>query len=314
MIGKVYVGVDVSKAKLDVCVEGGRAFVLENAPKKIVASLRRLLKEHAAAGLHVCYESTGVYGDALRDACWACGVAVSVLNAKQVRDWAKGSGQMAKTDKIDARVVCGFARAVGAPPCEAPAEWRALVRGLLKLREAFVQQRVLVLGHLEQTAEARFRKRLESEAARLDKQVGKLEAEMVAAVRSDADASEVMARMASVKGIGALTACSVIALVPEIGTLGRKRAAALAGLAPYADDSGTHSGERHIRAGRADLRRALYMPAVCAIRHNLILKAFYKGLRKRGKHAKVALTAVMRRLIILLDRIAGKPGFVPCAS
>lgn len=304
----------MSKAKLDVCVEGGRAFVLENAPAKIVISLRRLLKEHAAAELHVCYESTGAYGDALRAACWACGVAVSVLNARQVRDWAKGSGQMAKTDKIDARVVCGFARAVGVVAAQAPEEWRSLVRGLLKLREVSVQQRVLVLGHLEQTAEPRFRKRLESEAARLDRQIGKLEAEMVAAVRSDVGAAQVMARMTTVRGIGELTACSVIALVPEIGTLGRKRAAALAGLAPYADDSGTHSGERHIRAGRADLRHALYMPAVCAIRHNQILKTFYKGLRNRGKHAKVALTAVMRRLIILLDRIAGKTDFVPCVA
>jgi len=304
----------VSKAKLDVCVEGGRAFVLENAPAKIVVSLRRLLKERAAAELHVCCESTGAHGDALRDACRACGAAVSVLNARQARDWAKGSGQMAKTDKTDARVACGFARAVGAVAAQAPAEWRSLVRGLPKPREVSVQQRALVLGHLERTAEPRFRKRLESEAARLDRRIGKLEAEMVAAVRSGAGAAQVMARMTAVKGVGELTACSAIALVPEIGALGRKRAAALAGLAPCADDSGTHSGERHIRAGRADLRHALHMPAVCAIRHNRILRAFYKGLRNRGKHAKAALTAVMRRLIILLDRIAGKTDFVPCVA
>lgn len=314
MNGKVYVGVDVSKAKLDVCIEGGRAFVLENVPAKIVASLRRLRKEHAAAELHVCYESTGVYGDALRDACWACGIAVSVLNAKQVRDWAKGVGQMAKTDKIDARTVCRFARAVGVVPAQVPEEWRTLARGLLKLRTVFVQQKILVQGHLEQTTEPWIRRRLEAEAARLEKRIGQLEAEMVAAVRSDTGAMEVVDRMASVKGVGALTACSVIALVPEIGTLGRKRSAALAGLAPIADDSGTYSGTRHIRAGRADLRRVLYMPSVCAIRHNPVLRAFYGRLRKRGKPAKVALTAVMRRLIILLDRIAGRPDFMPCAA
>lgn len=314
MSEKVYIGVDVSKAALDVRVEGGRAFVLDNAPKAIEKSLKRLVKENPGKALHVCYESTGVYGDALREACWDAKVTVSVLNAKRLRDWARSYGVLAKTDKIDARMICKYARERGAEPAVPPAQWLQSLRGLYRVREAFVQEKVVACGHLEQIGDKAMRKRLEREVARLDREIAGLEAEMVAVARSDARASDLMVRMTGVKGVGELTACVVIALVPELGTLGSKRVASLAGLAPHPDDSGKQSNPRHIREGRSDLRRHLYMPALAAIRHNKILRDFYTALKEKGKASKVALVAVMRRLIVLLEKIAGNPGFVPSAA
>jgi len=304
---KVYVGVDVSKGKLDVCVEGGRPCVVRNCPSAIRQKLRALASGHG--DIHVCFESTGVYGLALLECCHEQGVKVSQINARRVRQWAEGVGVNAKTDEIDARVLCRYGRDVGPPPATRPEPWKRELRELRDLRDGWVGDKVRLEGRLEQASSKRAAGELRREISRLERKIKSLDAEMAGLFK--ANEPSVFARMTSVKCVGATTACLVVAAMPEIGTLGPKRAAMLAGVAPHTRQSGGAEMPGHIGGGRMAARNALYMSAVSGIRHNPVFKAVYKGLVARGNPPRHAITAVMRKLMELLERIAADPGFTP---
>ena len=307
MTGKVYLGIDVSKATLNFAAETGGEGTITNVPSAIRQKLQKLRGQHP--GLHVCLESTGVYGRALLDVCHEQGVTVSLLNARAVHHWAIACGTLAKTDRLDARMLCRYGRAQAPRPTPPTAPWKRKLQGLRDMREILLKAKIRFHGHLEQAHSKPLAAMLRKEIARLDKKIGALDARMEAHFKASDPA--LLKRLTSVKGVASLTACQLIAALPELGTLGKQTVSALAGLAPLTRESGKLKGAGHTGGGRPRLRALLKMPASSAIQHNPVIKTFYERKRAEGKRGDVALTAVMRKLLVLLERIAGDPGFVP---
>ncbi len=304
----IYAGLDIAKLKLQLHL-GSRSYQLANT----AAGHRRLLKLLAAqpGTFHVVCEATGGYEREVVEALHQAGVAVSVLNPARVRHFARAQGQRAKTDPIDAAVLTAYGQAfhpkATLPPSPTQRQLTELARRRLQLVEMLVVQRQqaqhLTLPSLRRQARTLIR-RLEADLAQIQSQLQQLRQQ----------APELQARaqkLEAITGVGTVTALNVLAELPELGTLNRREAAALAGLAPHPRESGQWQGRRTIGGGRALVRRALYMAALVAAHTNRHLKAFYQRLRAAGKAAKVALTAVMRKLIVLMNHALKNPNFVP---
>ncbi|HEY3492739.1 MAG TPA: IS110 family transposase [Solirubrobacterales bacterium] len=299
----IHVGVDFSKEKFDFHGSDLRG-ELPNTP----AGHRRFLAK-LPAGVHLVCESTGACHRALVAAAHAAGVAVTVANPRQVRDFARGLGRRAKTDPIDAQSLYDFGRLVQPVADRAPSPTQVALQELVVARQQAVLERSTLLvqaaGHrlplVVSLRKARI-KLLTGHIAKLDKAL----AETLAQEKALAAQA---ARLSEVQGVGPLIAATSLALCPELGSLSDPQAAALLGVAPFNHDSGSLHSPRHIAGGRYRLRCALYMAALSAIRCNPILRAFYLRLRDRGKPAKLALTAVMRKLFLLLNRLLKFPSF-----
>jgi transposase len=299
----IYTGLDIAKLNLQLHL-AGRIHDLPNT----AAGHRRLLKLLAVwPGVHVVCEATGGYERDVVAALHEAQVALSVLNP--VRHFARATGQRAKTDDIDAAVLSAYGQALQpkptAPRTEQDQQLAELVRRRVQVLEILVAQRQqaerLTLPVLRRQAQGLVR-RLERDVAQIEKQ---LQALRTQATRLD----ERVQKLEAITGVGAITALGVLAELPELGTLNRRQAAALAGLAPHPRESGQWHGRRSIGGGRAPVRRALYMASLVAARSNRLLKEFYQRLRAAGKPAKVALTAVMRKLIVLMNHILKNPNF-----
>lgn len=303
----VYIGVDVSKETL--CVDAGDAFrgIVPNTPdgmRKMLAVVKRKLGRGRAP--HVCLEATGPYGEALLALCRGRGFPCSVLNPAKVRHYAKAMSESAKTDPIDARVIREFAEAKHPAADRVPGSAETLLRQLMTAREALTKSAVQLEGVLDSMTCASARKTVTQAVGCIKRKIRALEDGMAAALQADRRLEGLAAELAGIDGVGALSAAKIVALVPELGSLGRRDAASIAGLAPFRRDSGKFSGKAFISGGRASVRRALYMPALVAIKHNPTLKAFYQRLVGQGKPFKVAITAVMRKLFIHMDGVAHK--------
>lgn len=302
-----YVGVDVSKDTLSI--DAGTTFTgtVANTAQAIRGLLRKVAKriggEHS---LLVCFESTGPYGEQLFLECCEAGVPACVLNPAQVRQYAKAMSESAKTDPIDARVIRLFAECRRPKPTPPPSRAAVSLRKLVLVRNALMKSIVQLSGTLDSVATDEAGKVLAKAVADLRKRVKELDAKIAEAVAGDERLSGLVGALSEIEGVGVLTAATVVALVPEIGTLGRRRSAAIAGLAPFTRDSGRFKGKTFVSGGRAEVRRSLFMPATVAIRFNSVPKAAYAALRKNGKPYKVALTAVMRRLFAHMDATAAK--------
>ena len=302
----IYAGLDIAKQNLQLHL-AGRVHDLPNTP----AAHRRLLKllgNHKC--IHVVCEATGGYEREVVAALHHSAVPVSVLNPARVRHFARATGQRAKTDHIDASVLTQYGQALEpkatAPRTEQEQRLAELVRRRVQLLEILVAQRQqaerLTLPALRRQAQSLIR-RLERDLEQIQDQLGEL--------RTQAPAlDQRVQKLEAITGVGTLTALGVLAELPELGTLNRRQAAALAGLAPHPRESGQWHGRRSIGGGRAPVRRALYMAALVAARSNRQLKVFYQRLRTAGKPAKVALTAVMRKLIVLMNHTLKNPDFV----
>ena len=295
---EVWVGMDVSTTHLDVHVRPqGKAWRAENTPEGIAEVVTRLQEDSPTL---VVLEATGQAELPLAAALGLAGIPCAIVNPRQVRDFAKAVGKLAKTDRLDAAVLAHFADAVRPaarplPDAEAQ-ELRALVtrrHQLVEMRTAEQQRR--------RTAHVRVRPQIEQAILFFDQAIPALDTEVANAIRQSPlwRAKEELLR--SAKGVGPVLGSTLLALLPELGTLDRREIAALVGVAPFACDSGKHQGERHIWGGRADLRRVLYMATVVAIRFNPLLHAFYQGLVQRGKRKKVALVASMRKFLTILN-------------
>lgn len=302
MSSKVYRGVDVSKQHLDV---DGQVKPIVNDGVSVRAFVAALPPE-----VHLVCESSGGYEQTLLKAAWELQRPISVIVPARVRAFAHSFGQYAKTDRLDRELLTAFGKErapVATPP---PHPVRQRVRALLRAREHLLELELLEKNHREHLAEEPLLR--DGSTARLEllasqrKQIEEKIAEIIAA---DAATKAQIARLRQMKGVGRITAWTVWADLPELGSLRAGQAAALCGLAPYPDDSGTRNGARHIRYGRATLRRVLYMAAVTASQHNPVLKPFYERLRARGKPAKVALMAVARRMIETLNLLLKNPHF-----
>ena len=303
----MYMGLDIAKLNLQLHL-AGRIHDLPNT----AAGHRRLCKLLAAQpGGHVVCEATGGYEREVVAALHEAQVPVSVVNPARVRNFARAQGQRAKTDDIDAAVLTAYGQALQpkatVPRTEPEQQLTALIRRRAQLVDLLVSQRLqlsqLTLPVLRRQAQ-RLVRRLMQDIAEIAAQLKELRSQ-VATLQARAE------KLEAITGVGAITALGVLAELPELGTLNRRQAAALAGLAPHPRDSGQWRGQRHIGGGRAPVRRALYMAALVAARSNHVLKVFYQRLRAAGKPAKVALTAVMRKLVVLMNHTLKHPHFVP---
>jgi transposase len=302
----IYSGLDIAKQNLQLHLRG-RIHDLPNT----AAGHRRLLKllTHHSTVQVVC-EATGGYEREVVAALHQANIPVSVLNPARVRHFARATGQRAKTDHIDAAVLSSYGQALQpkptAPRSEQDQQLTELVRRRVQVLEILVAQRQqaerLTLPVLRRQAQSLVR-RLERDLKQIEEQLKKL--------RTQAPAlHQRVQKLEAITGVGTLTSLAVLAELPELGTLNRRQAAALAGLAPHPRESGQWHGRRTIGGGRAPVRRALYMAALVAARSNRQLKEFYQRLRTTGKPAKVALTAVMRKLIVLMNHTLKNPDFV----
>jgi len=299
LMSDVFVGIDVSKAQLDVAVRpSGAAWSVTNDEAGIAQLVARL-KE--LGPLLVVVEATGGLEVALVGELAAV-VAVAVVNPRQVRDFAKAVGQLAKTDRIDAQILARFAEAVRPEPRplkdEETRHLAALVSRRRQLRDMIVAE-----GNRLGAAPKKLHKGIQKHIDWLRRELRLLEKDLDDTIKSSPVWREKEDLMRGMKGIGPVSAATMLAEVPELGTLNRKQIAALVGVAPLNRDSGTYRGKRSIWGGRASARAVLYMATLSAIRSNAALRGFYRRLVANGKPKKVALTATMRKLLTILNAL-----------
>ena len=299
----IHFGVDFAKEKFDYHGTNLRG-TLPNTPVGHRRFLARLPQ-----GAHLVCESTGACHRALVAAAHAAGAAVTVANPRQVRAFAEGLGRRAKTDPIDAQSLYDFGRLTEPKADVAPSAAQRALAELVVARQQAVLERSALKMQAAQQSVALLKSLSRARLKLLDTQIQKLEAAIAKTLSEEEPLAAQAARLEEIKGVGALSAATCLALCPELGTLSRGEAAALLGVAPFNHDSGQFKGQRHIAGGRFRLRCALYMVALSAARANPILRAFYQRLRAAGKPSKVALTAVMRKLFILLNHLLKNPNF-----
>jgi len=303
----VHIGVDVSKDSLRLDGDTLFAGEIPNTALKIRSTLKKLQKKlEEEKTLHICLEATGPYSELMVSECHKAGIRVSVLNPAKIRYYAKAISESAKTDPIDARVIRLFAQTKKPQPTPPPSEAQVALRKLVLAREALNKSVTQLCGTLESVKGSEAGKSLKQTIEYLRKKIAKLDCQIKETVAKDEHISGLSTALVGIVGIGELTAAKVIAQVPEIGTLGRRRAGSLAGLAPYTRDSGKFKGKTFVSGGRSQVRSALFMPATVARTHNPVLKSIYENMRKNGKPYKVAMTAIMRRLFCHMDSVAAK--------
>jgi transposase len=299
--GPRFVGIDVAKDRLDVHLRpADEAFALSRDGAGLDALVERLM---AVAPTLVVLEATGGFEVAVAGALAAAGLPLVVVNPRQIRDFARATGRLAKTDRLDAEAIARFAEAVQPAPRALPSAAAQALGELVARRRQLVEMITSEGQRRRQTRDPRLVRRLEAHLSWLHKELSALETGLDDAVRGTPAWRAAEDLLASVPGIGTTSARTLIAELPELGRLDRRKIAALVGLAPINRDSGTFRGRRMVTGGRASVRTALYMPTLTAIRHNPALQAFYQRLIERGRPAKVAITACMRKLLVILNAI-----------
>ena len=301
----VYRGVDVSKSNLDLDVLPKTKRFANDA-----AGIARLFAV-VPAEVHLVCEATGGYEDALMQAAWAAGRPISRVMPSRVRAFARSQGKLGKTDQLDAPLITLFAYERCPKPTPQPSLLRQKMRALLRAREYILTLQRQEANHREHLSELpSLQAQSEQRLALYKQQIKELEKQIRTLIAIDSDVHTQITRMQLVTSIGEVSAWTIWADLPELGQLDPGQAASLCGLAPHPNDSGEKKGYRFIQQGRATLRRVLYMAAICASSHNHILKVVYQRLRAHGKPAKVALIAIARKLIELLNHMIKFPNFV----
>jgi transposase len=296
-----YVGIDVAKDRLDVHVRpGGETFVVSRDGEGLAALVERL---RSAGPALVVLEATGGFEVTVAAAIGAAGLPLAVVNPRQIRNFARATGKLAKTDALDAAAIAHFAEAVRPEPRAIPDEQARTLGELVARRRQIVEMMTAERNRRRQLSSHRLVRSVDRLLAVLQKELSVLEQEIDDSIRGTPAWRESEDLLKSVPGVGRTTARTLLAELLELGTLGRKRIAALVGVAPLNRDSGTLRGKRTIWGGRAQVRAALYMAALVAARHNPVIAAMYERLRQAGKPAKVALTACMRKLLTILNAI-----------
>ena len=293
-----YVGIDVSKASLEVAVRpAGGSWSATNTPESIGRLVQRLVPLHPTL---IVVESTGgLERPLLAELCFAH-LPVALVNPGRVRDFARSTGELAKTDKLDAGVLAHFAEAVKPAVVVLPSEGEQLLSALMTRRRQLVEMLTAEKNHLLSTP-SKARNWVERNIASLQEQLDELNREIDGFIKHDPAFRDKERILRSVPGVGRITAAILLSDLPELGKLDRKKIAALVGVAPFNRDSGPRSGKRQVKGGRGAVRAVLYMATVCAVRFNPVLKAFYSRLLQHGKLKKVALVACMRKLLTFLN-------------
>jgi transposase len=294
-----FIGIDVSKAKLDVSIDGGEHLIVEQTEGGLAELTARLAPLSPAL---VVMEATGGLEALPAAALAAAGMAVAVVNPRQARDFARAVGRLAKTDAIDAASLAHFARAIRPQPRPRPDAEAVELDGLLDRRRQLVAMRTAEQNRTA-TAVGAVRADLEAHLRWLDGRIERLEKELGDRIRRSTMWREKEDLLRTIKGIGPIASRTLLTALPELGSLTARQVAALAGLAPVADDSGARRGARRIAGGRATVRAVLFMAALAARRFNPVLRAFAERLEEAGKRPKVILVAVARKLLVIANAV-----------
>ena len=301
-----YVGIDVSKATLDVAIGDEKPFPVSNSREGLDQLLSRLRTREVAL---IVLEATGGLEALCAAALAAAGMPVAVINPRQARDFAKATGRLAKTDAIDATVLVAFGRAVQPEPRVLPDEATRQLDALLDRRRQLVGMRTMEQNRLSGTVPAPVRGDIEAHLQWLEQHIAAVDQQLEDRIRSSPVWRAKDELLRSIKGIGPVVSRTLLAAVPELGRLDRRQIAALVGLAPMADESGQYRGARRIQGGRSWVRSVLYMAALAARRFNPVLREFAERLAAAGKRPKVILAAVARKLVVIANAIlrSGRP-------
>lgn len=300
-----HIGIDVSKAILDVHIPGEPHLRFKRDRVGLSELFARL---QAVDSPHIVCESTAGYQQALVDAAFRCEVPVSVVMPARVRKFGDSMGLMAKNDRIDSRLLARFGE-VNRPAAATPPDRDCVaLRQLLEARDLLMQTLIDTDNRLE-LAEGFLRDTLLKIVRSTKRQLEGVEKQISELLETSPILTAKASRLRELKGVGPVLSATLLAFLPELGTISAKTAASLAGVAPHPKDSGTKMARRKISGGRPKVRKVLYMAAVSATRSNPVFKAFYQRLRDGGKPAKVALTAVMRKMLSVLNKLLANPKF-----
>ena len=296
---QVFIGIDVAKDRLDVHARpSGEAFPVARDGEGVAGLVERL---RAMAPTLIVSEATGGFEQVVAGALASAGLPVVVVNPRQIRDFARALGRLAKTDQIDAETIALFAERVRPELRALPDEQARLLGELVTRRRQVIEMIVAEGNRARQLESRRLKKRIDRHRAILQDELTEIEAELDEAIRGTPIWREKEDLLKSVPGVGDALARTLIAELPELGTLDRKKIAALVGVAPFNRDSGTLRGKRTVWGGRASIRATLYMAALVAARFNPVIARFYRRLLAAGKPKKLALTACMRKLLTILN-------------
>lgn len=295
------IGVDVSKAWLDICDPStGAVRRIENTPCALQSWARTL------TGRFVVFEATGHYDRALAEALAAAGVAHARVNPRQAREFARATGRLAKTDRVDARILAQMGERLDLAACAPPAPERQRLADLVAYRSAVRDMLTAEQVRLQTVHDDWVRRQVSASIRVLTRKLKRVEAEIGRHKAAHADLDGLDARLQTAPGIGPQVASTLIALLPELGRVDRRAIASLAGLAPHACESGIRTGRRRIWGGRAPVRRAMYMAALVAVRWDTHWKGVYTAMRAAGKAGKTCLIAIARRLLVRINAMLAK--------
>lgn len=295
---EIFVGIDISKAWLDIAVHEQEEVLRTNNNERGIASLVKQLKKQKPNLIVV--EPTGGFEMLVVAELSQAGLPIAVVNAKRVRDFARATGQLAKTDQLDAKVLAHFAAAVRPVPRSLRSEDEEQLTALLTRRRQVLEMLTVEKNRLV-TVRATMRADIEAHLQWLSNHLKELDREIEEFVKGTPIWKEKDALLQSVPGVGPVTSATMLGMLPELGQLNRQEIAALVGVAPVNKDSGKKQGKRRIYGGRADVRSVLYMAALSAKKFNPVIRIFYERLIQHGKEKKVALTACMRKLLVILN-------------
>jgi transposase len=295
----LHVGLDVAKLSLQLHL-AGRFHSLAN-DRKGHAQLLKLLRPQP--GAHVVCEATGGYEQPVVRALQAADIPVSIIEASRVRHFARAQGQRAKTDPIDAAVLTHYGATFKPAPTPAVSAQQQRLADVSQRRRQLIHTRTAEHNRAEHYTDPLCVRQARQLQKTLEKQIAQCDQAITTLIAADADLAQKAKRLETIAGVGPVVAATVLAEMPELGKLNAQTAAALAGVAPYNRDSGALTGVRHISGGRRPVRCALYMATLSAVRHDRILKAFYTRLLTAGKKPLVAMTACMRKLVVLMNHL-----------
>jgi transposase len=293
----VFVGIDVSKDWLDVSeIPQSYEYRVPYSRLEIKELAERMMKLHPE---RIVLEATGGYEIEIAAALSGAGLPVCVINPRQIRDFARATGELAKTDRVDARILAAFGRALRPPVRPLPEEQARHLREIIGRRGQILETLLAEKNRLQQTESKTVKASLRSHIRYLERQLKKMEIALSDHIKASPAWQEDVDLLTSVPGVGQLTAANLTILLPEIGTMGRRQIAKLVGVAPLSRDSGLRQGSRSIWGGRAQVRRTLYMSTLVATKCNPVISSLYNRLVERGKPKKVAIVACMRKLLII---------------
>lgn len=294
----IFVGIDVSKSWLDVAVHEQEGVLRTSNDDPGIASLVKRLKKWKPT--LIILEPTGGFEMLVVAELTHAGLPVVIINAKRVRDFARATGRLAKTDKLDAKVLAHFAAAVRPPLRNLRSEEAEQLTALLTRRKQVLEMITVEKNRLV-TVRTKMRSDIQAHLQWLSKNLKELDKEIEEFVENSPVWKEKDALLQTVPGVGRVTSATLLGMLPELGQLNRQEIAALVGVAPMNKDSGKKHGKRRVFGGRADVRSVLYMASLAAKKFNPVIRKFYERLLKHGKEKKVALTACMRKLLVILN-------------